>query len=575
MTQMKHLSIVDGAFLHMESAEMPMHVGSLNLFEPPAGYGGEGFYDLVKEHVARRMHLAPVFTRKLALMPFDLANPVWIHDDDIDLDYHVRYMVLPKPGSIEQLDALAARLHSMLLDRSRPLWEFYIIEGLADGRIGFYGKVHHAAVDGQAGVALATSLFDLTPEPRAVKPPREARANTYQLGVAELLAAALTNQIQQIVQSVKLLPKVASTAYGAAKQAIAARRSESKDDRAARKAEAAPTRFKLAPATPFNHSITNQRAFAAVSLPLPEVKSIGKAVGASINDVVLWLCSTALRSYLKEGSELPAKSLVAGVPISLRQEGDTTANNQVAGTLIDLGTEIADPAARLKAIKRGTAAMKKEMGTFRGVIPTDFPSLGSPWLISGLASLYGRSRIADWLRITNVTISNVPGSRVPVYLCGARMTDYYPLSIVVHGIALNITVQSHVEQLCFGLIACRRAVPDVHLLGEHLQRAMAGLRVLVAPALAAAAATEATPVPATATAKAAKSSAPGRAKSRRPRAEAPARPGAPGRAAAPARQPRLRVVAASPRVAPAKNAKPAKPASAAKPRRPRPISASR
>jgi len=178
MTQMKHLSIVDGAFLHMESAEMPMHVGSLNLFEPPAGYSGEGFYEQVKAHVAKRMHLAAVFTRKLALMPFDLANPVWIHDDDIDLDYHVRYMVLPKPGTMQQLEALAARLHSMLLDRSRPLWEFYVIEGLADGRIGFYGKVHHAAVDGQAGVAMATSMFDLTPEPRAVKPPRAARANT-------------------------------------------------------------------------------------------------------------------------------------------------------------------------------------------------------------------------------------------------------------------------------------------------------------------------------------------------------------------------------------------------------------
>jgi WS/DGAT/MGAT family acyltransferase len=519
MTQMKHLSIVDGAFLHMESAEMPMHVGSLNLFEPPAGYRGEGFYETVKEHVAKRMHLAPVFTRKLALMPFDLANPVWIHDDDIDLDYHVRYMLLPKPGTIEQLEALAARLHSMLLDRSRPLWEFYVIEGLADSRIGFYGKVHHAAVDGQAGVAMATSMFDLTPEPRAVKPPREARANTYQLGVAELLAAALTNQFQQLVQSVKLLPKIARTAVGAAQEALATRRSETADERAKRKAEAPPTRFKLAPATPFNHSITNQRAFAAVSLPLAEVKAIGKSVGASINDVVLWLCSTALRSYLKEGRELPEKSLVAGVPISLRQEGDTTANNQVAGTLIDLGTDVADPVARMKAIQRGTAAMKKQMGTFRGVIPTDFPSLGSPWLISGLASLYGRSRIADWLRITNVTISNVPGSRVPVYLCGARMTDYYPLSIVVHGIALNITVQSHVDQLCFGLIACRRAVPDVGELGRQLERAMSTLRALVAPALAIAAPATASAAPATS----------GEAKPRRART--------PAKRARPAREP--------------------------------------
>ena len=431
------------------------------------------------------MHLAPVFTSKLALMPFDLANPVWIHDDDIDLDYHVRYMVLPKPGTIEQLEALAARLHSMLLDRSRPLWEFYIIEGLADGRIGFYGKVHHAAVDGQAGVAMATSLFDLTPEPRPVKPPREAAATPTSSASPSSWRRRCRTSLRQLVQSVKLLPAVARTVLGAARDALAARRQESAEERAERQAEKPASMWKLAPATPFNHTITNQRAFAAVSLPLPEVKAIGKAVGASINDIVLWLCSTALRSYLKEGRELPEASLVAGVPISLRGEGDTSNNNQVAGTLIDLGTEIADPAERLKAIKRGTAAMKKQMGTFRGVIPTDFPSLGSPWLISGLAALYGRSRIADWLRLTNVTISNVPGSKVPVYMVGARMTDYYPLSIVVHGIALNITVQSHVDQLCFGLIACRRAVPDVHELGRHLQRAMATLRTLTAPAIAA------------------------------------------------------------------------------------------
>ena len=533
MTQMKHLSIVDGAFLHIESAEMPMHVGSLNLFEPPAGYSGSGYYEAVKEHVGKRMHMAPVFTRKLELMPFDLANPVWIHDDDVDLDYHVRHMVLPKPGSMKQLEALAARLHSMLLDRSRPLWEFYVIEGLADGRIGFYGKVHHAAVDGQAGVAMATSMFDLTPEPRAVKPPRERRGHTYQLGVAELLAAALQNQFQQLVQSLKLLPAIASTALSAARGALAARRAESAEDRAERQADKPASMFKLAPSTPFNHTITNQRAFAAVSLPMPEVKAIGKAVGGSINDIVLWLCSTALRTYLKEGRELPEKSLVAGVPISLRAEGDTSANNQVAGTLIDLGTEIADPLERLKAIRRGTAAMKRQMGTFHGVIPTDFPSLGSPWLIAGLAALYGRSRIADWLRITNVTISNVPGSRVPVYLVGAKMTDYYPLSIVVHGIALNLTVQSHVDQLCFGLIACRRAVPDVHELGAHLQRAMATLRAL---------ATSALPAPAVSSPIAAASPAP-KQKAAADKATRPKRP---------PREPRLRVVPVAPVPAPAR-----------------------
>jgi len=272
-----------------------------------------------------------------------------------------------------------------------------------------------------------------------------------------------------------------------------------------------------------------------VSLPLGEIKSIGKSVGASINDVVLWLCSTALRSYLKESRELPAQSLVAGVPISLRQEGDTTANNQVAGTLIDLGTELSDPVERMRAIQRGTAQMKKQMGTFRGVIPTDFPSLGSPWLLSGLASLYGRSRIADWLRFANVTISNVPGSRVEVYMCGARMLEYYPLSIVVHGVALNITVQSHVDQLCFGLIACRRAVPDVGELGNDLRRAMATLRGLAAAARPA----EAIAAPATTASGAAK----------RTKAAKPAK-------SRPPRRPTLRVVAAGGRASKPRKARP-------------------
>jgi diacylglycerol O-acyltransferase / wax synthase len=439
----------------------------LALFEPPAGEPGDTgtWFDAVKAHVASRMHLAPVFTRKLALMPFDLANPVWIADDDIDLDYHIRTTVLPKPGTMAQLEALAARLHSSLLDRSRPLWEFYVIEGLADGRIGFYSKVHHAAVDGQAAVAMGNSVFDLTVEPRRVKPPRATRGHRYQLGVAELLSAAFRNQMQQLLQFARLMPPLATAAYGAAKKALA--------DRGKKNTGAGLlASLKQAPATPFNSSITNQRAFAGVALPLPEVKAIGKAHGASINDMVLWLCSTAMRDYLRESRELPDKSLVAGVPISLRSEGDTRSNNQVSGTVIDLATHIADPAKRLAAIMVATQAMKTQMGTFGDLIPKDFPSLGSPWLLSGLASLYGRSRLAHRLRVANVTISNVPGPQVPLYLAGAKMVGNYPLSIVVHGVALNITVQSYMGQLCFGLIACRRAVPDVKELAAHLQQAL-------------------------------------------------------------------------------------------------------
>ncbi len=476
MDKMQHLSAIDSAFLHLETAEMPMHVGSLHRYQLPEGYKGN-WYEDVKAHLAKRLHLAPVFTRKLANMPFDLANPVWIEDDDIDLDYHIRHTVLPRPGTQAQLEALAARLHSSLLDRSRPLWEFYVIEGLADGTMGFYTKVHHAAIDGQAGVALGNAMLDITPTPRAVKSPRVRRSHQYQLGVAELLGAAASNTVRQVRMIGALLWPLAKTLVSSARESWAERRSRTAEQSATAKGSL----WKLAPPTPFNVSITNQRAFAGLTLPLDEAKRIGKAHGASINDVVLWLCSTALRAYLAESRELPDKSLVAGVPVSLRAEGDTRMNNQVTMSLIDLGTQLDDPLQRLRAIQAETASMKNQLGTFSALIPTDFPSLGAPWLLSGLVSLYGRSKLADRIRISNVAISNVPGAQVPLYLAGAKMLDYYPVSIVIHGVALNITVQSYMGQLCFGLISCRRALPDVRDVALQMQRAFETLKQLPLP----------------------------------------------------------------------------------------------
>jgi WS/DGAT/MGAT family acyltransferase len=295
----------------------------------------------------------------------------------------------------------------------------------------------------------------------------------------------------------------------------------------------------MAPATPFNASVTNQRAFAGLTLPLAEAKRIGKAHGASVNDVVLWLCSSALRSYLMESRELPQKPLVAAVPVSLRAEGDVSMNTQATMSLVDLGTQIADPLERLRAIMAATASMKNQIGSFRDLIPTDFPSIGAPWLMSGLASLYGRSGLADRLRFANVTVSNVPGVQVPLYLAGAKMLDYYPVSIVAHGIALNITVQSYMGQLCFGLIACRRAVPDVRDITVQMQRAFEVFKQLPQPADSH---TPALPAPTPVKAKAvAKASKPARAaKPRRAATPVKARP------APVAKRPKLRVVATAP-----------------------------
>lgn len=458
---MKHLSGLDATFLHTETPETPMHVGGLHLLELPAGYKGD-FYEDVKAHVASRMHLSEVFTRKLALMPFELSNPVWVDDDDVDLDYHVRRVTLPRPGTMKQLEQYVARLHSTLLDRSRPLWEFFVIDGLQGGGVALYSKLHHAGIDGQAGAAFAEAIMDLTPTPRPVKAPRSiARRNRYQLGVAELAGAALTNTLQQYLKLVKTFPDMAR-----AVRSLVVPQPTSEGSRLWN----VPKNLNLlGPRTPLNVAITNQRAYTVRSIPLAEVKLIGKRLGASLNDVVLGLCAGALRRYLSDLGKLPKKPLTAAIPVTLREPGDTTSNNQVSMTVMTLATDVADPVERIKAISESSAAAKSLVGNVKAAIPTDFPSFGAPWLMSGLASMYGRSRLADRLPpVANLVISNVPGAQVALHFAGAKLLTYYPVSIPSHGMALNMTVQSYNGMLDFGLIACRRAVPDVDDIADHL-----------------------------------------------------------------------------------------------------------
>jgi len=458
---MKHLSGLDATFLHLETPEMPMHVGSLNVLDLPKGYKGD-FYEDAKKFMASRIHLADVFTRKLALMPFDMTNPVWVEDDDIDLDYHVRHITLPKPGTNRQLQQYVARLHSTLIDRSRPMWEFFIIDGLKSGQVALYTKVHHAGIDGQAGVALGKAIFDLEPTGRVIKPPRaRPRSSGYQLGMAELATAALRNTAQQYVKLFKMAPAIARALGGLARP----------DEKAAEKdAATAPKKFNLfAPRTSLNVSITNQRTFAGRTISLAETKYIAKHFGVSLNDVVMATVAGALRHYLADNNELPAKPLVAGVPVSLREAGDETANNQASMILVSLATDITDPVQRLKAINASSTSSKSTMNRFKAVILDDFPTFAAPWLVSGIASMVGRSGLVNLLPPTaNVAISNVAGAPFPMYFAGALVTCYYPVSIASHGTALNVTVQSYNGRMDYGLIACRRAVPDITEIGDYM-----------------------------------------------------------------------------------------------------------
>lgn len=448
---MKHLSALDASFLHLETPEMPMHVGALHLLDLPEDAEGE-FIDMVKRHIADRMHLASVFTKKLAFMPLDIANPVWVDDDDVDLDYHIRQVSLPKPGSQAQLESYVGRLHSSLLDRSRPLWEFVVFTGLESGQLGFYTKIHHAALDGQGAIVLAEALLDVTPVPRVVEPPPPHEPSPYQPPVRAMLKAALFDTVAQCARLVKGVPTGVRAAAGLISPVM--------------------PRLSLAPRTPLNTSITNQRVFATATIELKQALSVGKAFGATLNDVVLAIVSGAMRRYLGEHDALPDEPLVAAVPVSLRSEGNTDLNNQVSMMFMRLGSEVEDPAQRLQAIMQSSAKMKKTMSSVKSVLPTEFPSLGVPWMMSALVSLYGRSRLADRLPpIANVVVSNVPGARMPLYLAGARMTANFPVSIVTHGLALNVTVQSYNGALDFGMVACRRAVPDIALFASCMHAA--------------------------------------------------------------------------------------------------------
>ncbi len=473
---MNHLSALDAAFLYLETPETPMHVGGLNVFELPPDYKGD-FLDNLRTHIAQRMHLAPVFQRKLVNMPLQLANPIWVDDEDLDLEHHIRSLVLPKPGSRAQLDKLVGQLHSSLLDRSRPLWEFYVIEGLATPadappgtrHVAFYSKVHHAAVDGEAGVALAHATMDTTATPRTVRPApeRSAAMGAAPYGIAELAGAGIKNSMVQTVSLVKTLPTLARSVYNILRPSDAAT-DQASDDAAPEKA---PTAW-FAPRTPLNVCISNQRVFSSLSLPLVEIRTVAKAHGATLNDVVLAICSGALRRYLRDLGCVPTMPLLAAVPVSLRESGNTDMNTQASMMRISLASTIDDPLDRLWAIRSASGSAKATTSGMKSVLPTDFPSLGAPWIVSSLASLYGRSKLANKMPpVANVVISNVPGPKVALYMAGAKMLTYYPVSIPAHSLALNVTVQSYNGSLDFGLIACRKALPNLPALANYMRGA--------------------------------------------------------------------------------------------------------
>jgi diacylglycerol O-acyltransferase len=461
---LQQLGVTDANFLYMETAETPMHIGSLYLYELPPGYTGD-FYDDFKAQIASRMHLFPVLTRKLAQMPFDIDAPLWVRDDVVDLDYHLRRHTVPKPGRFDQLEELVGRLHSNFLDRSRPLWEIYIIDGLADGRVAEYAKFHHAGFDGAAAMAFVQSLYDLTPVPRSIPPPRHSQDEKETLDPVKLMGLVYANAVRQYLRAMQAIPDFLKAW---AKLALPDPQTLTLQP---------PALPQLAPWTRLNASITSQRSYAARTVPLKDIKQIAKAHGSTVNDVLLAICSGALRRYLREKKDLPAEALTAFVPISLREAGNAEMNNQVFGMICSLATDVVDPLKRLLAIHDSAQNAKRLTDTIKAAALNLFSPWGAPFLVHGLMDMLGHYHLADRARpLANLTISNNVGPPAPLYLAGARVAAMYPMSIPTHGSALNITVQGYCDDLDIGLIACRHAVPDVSKLGDYVVDAFKELK---------------------------------------------------------------------------------------------------
>jgi WS/DGAT/MGAT family acyltransferase len=446
---MQRLSGMDATFLYLETPTSHMHVAMTGIYDTSTMPGGYSF-DAIKEHIRSRLHLVPPFTRRLVEVPFQLHHPVWVEDPNFDLDYHVRRIGVPAPGGRRELGEIAAQIASVPLDRNRPLWEAWVIEGLKHDRVGFVCKVHHSAIDGAAGAEIMTALYDLepTPPPRPEPEPPEPEHIPSDL---ELVSYAVRSRFGRLPGMVPLLGRTIQSINN-----VVANRRDPEG-----RVGAVPL---TAPRTPWNAAIGPQRRVAFARIDLDEAKRLKDAYGVKLNDVVLAVVAGALRTYLLgRGDELPAEPLLAVCPVSVRHEDETDAGgNKVSAMFTSLATDIADPAQRLAQIAENTIGAKTEHNALGARMLTDWGEFAAPRTFGLASRLYSSMQLADRHRpIHNLVISNVPGPPFPLYLAGAELVAAYPMGPVMEGAGLNATVLSYRYSIDFGFMADRDLMPDV------------------------------------------------------------------------------------------------------------------
>jgi diacylglycerol O-acyltransferase len=457
----ERLSALDVSFLYMETPTTPMHVGSVARFAPPSGTSFD--YDALCALVSRRISLVPRYRQKIKWVPGHIANPVWVDDEDFDITYHVRRSALPKPGGDEQLRALVGRLQARQLDRSRPLWEMYLVEGLADGRFAIITKTHHAMVDGVSAVDIGTLILDLEPTPRET--PDDAwvpRAEPSRIG---LVGEAIVGNLHRPTQVIDTVRSGLTDARVTAERALGA---------AAGLAAFARTSLKSAPSSPLNVEIGEQRRFGMAATSLDDYKRIRKTHGGTINDVVLATVSGALRIWLlTRGESVVASTTVrAMVPVSVRsQSEDGALGNRVSSYFVDL--PVGEPSAVMR-LHQVSFAMKghKESGQAIGADALVRLTGFAPPTIHSVAARLG-SGLAR--RLFNVVVTNVPGPQFPLYAAGAQMLDCYPVVPLAKGQAVTIGLTSYNGGVFYGMNCDRDSMPDIDVLAGCIEESLAEL----------------------------------------------------------------------------------------------------
>jgi WS/DGAT/MGAT family acyltransferase len=443
------------------------------VLDPGSPEAARTFFHRFKAEIRKCLGESEVFTRRIAALPFNVANPMWLTGAP-DLDYHVRRTALPEPGSQHQLEECVADLHAPLMDRDRPLWELHVIEGLEGGGVALYVKTHHAGLDGASAQVFLRSFVGDAPAWRGRRRATPVPAPE-EISVRDLVLAGARHQaveLARLPQRAALLAR--NLAGGSVGEGLRAGR-----EALARLAQGG---LPSAPRTPLNVPIRPGRSFASVECPLEQVKAVARAHDATINDVILAACAGALRRWLVLHDALPAEPLRTAVPFSTRDAGNTDHSIQVSFVSIDLHTDLVDAHERLRAIHGSAIAAKAAAQRIKALMPEDMMSIGLPWLLGTLARIVGAGGVVSRLPLpTNVIISNVAGPPAALYVAGARALTYSPVSIPYHGCALNVTVYSYDGRLFFGLTGARSALPDLRDLAEGLR---VELELLARPARA-------------------------------------------------------------------------------------------